>query len=67
MNPIPVNVPVLNGNEAKYVQQAVETGGFHLKALSLRNLRQNLLRGITENMELLSVMELPHFNVRLMP
>ena len=26
MNPIPVNVPVLNGNEAKYVQQAVETG-----------------------------------------
>lgn len=26
MNPIPVNIPLLNGNEAKYVQQAVETG-----------------------------------------
>ena len=26
MNPIPVNVPVLEGNESKYLQQAVETG-----------------------------------------
>ena len=25
MKPIPVNVPVLNGNEAKYVLQAVES------------------------------------------
>ena len=26
MSPIPVNIPVLEGNEAKYVLQAVETG-----------------------------------------
>ena len=59
MSPIPVNIPVLEGNEAKYVLQAVETGWISSEGPFVKEFESKLLIATGVNMELPSAMVLP--------
>lgn len=55
MNPIPVNEPLLNGNERQYLLECIDSGWISSKGHLLNNLKSNLLQELIVNMGLLLV------------
>ena len=53
MNFIPVNEPLLNGNEKKYLMECIDSGWISSEGPFVASLKKDLLQCIKENMQLL--------------